>query len=224
MKRKRTTKLLLLAILVFLGLCAAIIPSLLNDKKPPFDDVTPPFVTETAVQTATQTATSTSTVTPTLPPTQTATSTVSPTLASTLQNLVERAKAREMFVVILFTPNVQVDRYFNEVEEVTGYSAEDLLGKEYPELLAKVNSENYYKEYGYFKVMLVGGYKCETAEYCSDPPVYFYNDIYLGKGLGHFRDATDGIENGFTAVHWQPNEYTFCVEGQMDDWCSRRIK
>lgn len=173
--------------------------------------------------TLTITQTPTPTYTPTITPTLTLTPTLTPTPIPPLIALMNQAKSKNMFVVILLTPNAIVEDFFSEVEVVEGYSAQELLEPVNPDLYQRIMKNNYFSDY--FKVVLVGNADCEGhctlyAENGRCDNLYCYKPLYNGQGMLHI----NYYYYGTYLVYWQPAENQMCAYDPAYTWCSTAKK
>lgn len=168
--------------------------------------------TNTATSTITLTPTPTATSTPTLTPTQT--STPAPILIS----LMNEAKLRDMFVVLIFTPNFIIDEYYDIVADIEEFSAKDLLEPINPNLYYQIESSNIYKDY--FRVILVGNPNCgglyhdhpeHEKFFCFFPLIDDRQTINV-YGIYDFGDYF---------VSWQPSENQICIITPDRTWCPK---
>ena len=217
MATKRTKTKVWLSLVIFFIVCAvAVISVIITDGK---SIIGIQLTSDTPTATATVTATMTLTPTKTPLPTATSTVTPTPTQVPVMQMMIEEAKTHKAFLVILFTPNTAVPDYFNAVWEYQGLTPEDVLGEMLPEILEQIKSESIYPYTEYFKVYLVSDFVCDVPQYCVNPPVYYYNDIFHGVGLGHLHNE---LKYGDYAIHWQPADNRFCIVGTISNFCSPR--
>lgn len=178
----------------------------------------------------TSTVVPTKTPVPTVKPSPTATATQTPTVTPVppLEMVIQAAREQEMLVVILFSPVVYVDRYFNKVQEVEGYTPEQLLGQAYPEVLEKVESESYYKDY--FRVIMVGDYNSCFGNICETSLVYEFASVRIGRTISHVvvsprteadkhGGVYDVIEYGGVVIHWHKTEEDVCSAGTFLNFC-----
>ena len=177
-----------------------------------------PKINRNSIQEINPTITQTSTSTPVPSLTPTLIPTITPTPIPPLVRLMNEAKYKEMFVVLLFTPNAIVEEYFNDVETIQGFSAADLLKPINPDLYQQISITNYYPDY--FKVIMVGNPECEGrcvqfAEngYCDN--LYCNKLLYNGEGIMRLNYYYYGVY----LVYWQTAENRMCTYDPAYTWC-----